>query len=352
MSHAGKAAIFIGFIILVLLLNSCKWARMHTLLEPVEMSFTRLTGTVRDFAADPYSNREIMPLTQSAATETLRNFRSKPASAATGKRILTLADCRALALANSLEIEKQRIEETSKKAVEYSSRTRLLPHVILSGELSERDNLAFSYSEILGREGIMPQTQSTDTGVTQFSTGRERQTFRYSLETRWSPTDAALAYYLTKTSRNETDKQRFIKIRVAQRLLGVVEASFHRLLTLQKTVPMGEKLLSIRKTVAQKTENLFDGKLASAQEYHASVQKLIRAERLLASLSNETERQRNLLASALQLSPEYCIYGGFHLVGEIRVPDFREKICTMELLATKEPSRGIYCWAGSSQLDK
>lgn len=336
MSHARKAATFIGFLIILLQLNSCKMARMNTFLEPVEMTFTRLTGTVRDFVADPYSNREFIPLTQSVATETLLNYRSKPVTAATGKRMLTLADCRALALANSLEIEKERIKVVSKKAVEYSNRTKLLPHVILSGELSQRDKLAFSFSEVLGQEGVNAEaTASDDTGVTTYSTGRERQTFRYSLETRWSPTDAALAYYLTKTSRNETDRQRFVKIRVAQRLLGVVEASFQRLLSLQKAVPRGEKLLSIRKTVARKTENLFERKLASVEEYHDSVQKLTKAERLLASLCNETERQRNLLASALQLSPEYCIDGGFCLVGEIRVPDYREKICNMEMIAIK-----------------
>ena len=335
MTPLNKAASFVSIFIILLALNSCKMARISPFLKPVETSLSHMSGKVEDFLADPFSNKELVPLIQSATSMTMFKFRSKPASAVTGRRLLTLADCRALAVASSLEIEKVRIEEISRRAVEFSNRTRMMPHVILAGELSERDNLAFSYSEILGREGVIPQPGSTGEGVNQFSTGRERGTFRYTLESRWSPTDAALAYYLTKTSRNEGDKKRFMRIRVTQRLFGVVDASFQRLLTLQETVPMGERLLSIRKTVAAKMENLFHDRLAAAEEYHQSTQKLITAERLVARLSNETERQRNLLASAMQLSPEYGKNCGFHLVGEVRAPDFRDDICTMELVAVK-----------------
>lgn len=335
MTLLRKAAASTSVLLILLALNSCKMARMNPFLKPVEKPLAHMSGAVKDLISDPFSNRELVPLTQSATSTTLLEFRNKPSTAVTGRRLLTLADCRALALAASLEIEKVRIQEISKKAVEYSNRTKLLPHLILSGELSERDNLAFSYSEVLGQEGVIPQPGSTGTGVNQFSTGRERGTFRYTLESRWSPTDAALAYYLTKTSRNEKDRQRYVRIRVTQRLLGVVDASFLHLLSLQKIVPMGERLLSIRKSVVAKMESLFHDRLTSAEEYHQSVQKLIKAERLAASLCNETEKQRNLLASAMQLSPEYCVDGGFHLVGEIRCPDFRDDICNMELIAVK-----------------
>ena len=234
MTPLNKAASFVSIFIILLALNSCKMARISPFLKPVETSLSHMSGKVEDFLADPFSNKELVPLIQSATSMTMFKFRSKPASAVTGRRLLTLADCRALAVASSLEIEKVRIEEISRRAVEFSNRTRMMPHVILAGELSERDNLAFSYSEILGREGVIPQPGSTGEGVNQFSTGRERGTFRYTLESRWSPTDAALAYYLTKTSRNEGDKKRFMRIRVTQRLFGVVDASFQRLLTLQE----------------------------------------------------------------------------------------------------------------------
>ena len=115
----------------------------------------------------------------------------------------------------------------------------MLPHVILSGELSERDNYNYSFSELLGQEGLQPDLPDAllgggaGTGVNNYSTGRERSTWRYVLETRWSPTDAALAYYLTRSSRNDKRKQHYIRIRIAQRLIGVVDSSFHRLLSLQ-----------------------------------------------------------------------------------------------------------------------
>jgi outer membrane protein TolC len=53
------------------------------------------------------------------------------------------------------------------------------------------------------------------------------------------------------------------------------------------------------------------------------------------SLGNEAEQQRNLLASAMQLSPEYCVDGGFFVVGEIPAPDFNERACDLEMIAVR-----------------
>jgi len=180
----------------------------------------------------PSLGNDHVNLAQSVAASTVLNHRIRPSTTLTGKKVLTREDCRGLALSNSLEIEQARIEEISQQAVEYSNRTKLLPHLLLSGELGERDNEPFSYSEILGQEGAAPEPGSRGTGVNQFATGRERTTWRYVLESRWSPTDAALAYYLSKSSYNDKQKQHYLRVRIAQKLIGIVDSSFVRLLAL------------------------------------------------------------------------------------------------------------------------
>jgi outer membrane protein TolC len=198
----------------------------------------------------------------------------------------------------------------------------------------------YSFSEILGREGEQPNIPDDlltggGTGVNNYSTGRERSTWRYVLEGRWSPTDAALAYYLTRSSRNDKRKQHYIRTRIAQRLMGVVDSSFYRLLSLQRVIPMAERLVKNRKSVAQKMENLLDRKLAAVEDYHQLKQKLIKARRLLASVRNEAEQQRNLLAASMWISPEYTGDGGFYLIGQLVEPAFNSQIEDMELTAVK-----------------
>ena len=78
-----------------------------------------------------------------------------------------------------------------------------------------------------------------------------------------------------------------------------------------------------------------DKKLATADRYQRIKKKLIAAEGMLVSLQNEAEQQRNLLASAMQLSPEYCVDGGFFVVGEIPTPDFDERACDLEMIAVR-----------------
>ena len=185
----------------------------------------------------PIPETDHVSFSQGVSSGALKEYRIRPATTVTGKREMTLEDCKAMALANSLDIQKVRSEETAQAAMEYSNRTKVLPHFLFSAELSSRDNEAYSYSEVLGQMGVTPQPGTTGTGVNQFSTGRERQTWRYTMESRWTPTDAALAYYLSRSSRNDKRKQHYLRVRVAQRLIGVVEASYYRLLTLQKVIP-------------------------------------------------------------------------------------------------------------------
>jgi hypothetical protein len=259
--------------LLFLSLSSCTQILNKPFLT-TQNSQERFFGKTR--LIDPFSDTDHVLLTQAAAMETAAGTRLRPATAATGSRAVTLEDCRSLAVANSLEAQQAYIEQLAQQALEKSNRTKLIPHVLFSGELGSRDNEAFSYSEVLGQEGVTPQPGSTGSGVNQFSTGRERTTWRYSFESRGSPTDAALAYYLVKTSRNDKRKHHYVRVRIIQRLYGIVDSSFARLLCLQEIIPMAEKLLSLRRKVSGKMEELFAQNLVQAEDYHKNKQKLIK----------------------------------------------------------------------------
>ncbi|MBI4963448.1 MAG: TolC family protein [Desulfomonile tiedjei] len=279
-------------------------------------------------------------VTDSNSAMTLINHRVKPATTVTGKRFLTLEDCRTLALGNNLDLQAARLEELTQQAIQYSNRTRILPHFIFSGDLSERSNLRYSYSDVLGLEGAHPRYQQQNLGgaqpgVTSFSTGHERSTWYYVLETRWSPTDAALAYYVTKSSANETTKSRYHKLRIAQKLVELVDSSFFRLLALQEVLPLAENLFSLRKGMLYKTEQLLQDRLGKVEEYHRAEQRTSRAKRLLGKIRNDIENERNILASAMALSPDYCIDGGFRLEGALSRPRFSSELCELEMIAVR-----------------
>ncbi len=320
----------------LVLLTSCSSSFLSFYRPANVMSgFARAVHATKTYLRDPFAGADTVALSQGVAVSTVVNSRLRPATTKTGKRPLTLPECRSIALGTSLEIQQARIETLTRQAIEESNRTKMLPKLILSAELSNRDNLAFSYSEVLGREGEIPDPGSTGTGVNQFSTGRERTTWRYVLETRWSPTDAALAYYLTKSSRNDKSKQHYIRVRIAQKLLEVVDSSYFRLLSLQRVIPMAQNLVRMRQDLSNKSDRLFQKQLIPVENYHGANKKLIRAQRILERLTNEAEQQRNLLASAMNVSPDTCTDGGFILVGDIVPPCYSEPICNMEMTAVK-----------------
>ena len=330
MTGISRTALVVGVCSLMLIISSCGPAWMQPLASPKD-----LLSAGRSFFDRPFQETDHVSFSQGASTGAIKEYRIRPATTVTGKREMTLEDCKAMALANSLDIQKVRSEETAQAAMEYSNRTKVLPHFLFSAELSSRDNESYSYSEVRGQMGVTPQPGTTGSGVNQFSTGRERQTWRYTMESRWTPTDAALAYYLSRSSRNDKRKQHYLRVRVAQRLIGVVEASYYKLLSLQTVIPSAWKLVDILREATSKNEKLLDKKLATADRYQRIKKKLIAAEGMLASLRNEAEQQRNLLASAMQLSPEYCVDGGFFVVGEIPTPDFDERACDLEMITSQ-----------------
>lgn len=267
---------------------------------------------------------------------TLINYRAKPVSALVGKTRLTLGECRTIALTNNLELQATRIDELTKRAIEYSNKTRLLPHFLFSGELSQRDNPPYSFSDVLGQEGLNPNPAAAGgTGVTNYSTSHERSTWRYSMEARWSPTDAALAYYVTRSSINDKLKAHYQKVRVGQKLVAVVDAAFFRVLGLQQCYSKAQQLVSARKAVEEKYKAAYRKKVVGVVDYNRAHRQLIRAETLLSTIRTELEKQRNILASALGMSPDYCVDGGFVLEGDLLVPRFDLEFCDMEMRALR-----------------
>ena len=292
-------------------------------------------GSLRSILSAPFSPVDDERFTKANSALVLINNRAKPASVALGKKLLSLEDCRSLALTNNLDLQVARLDEFTKDAVAYSSKTKMFPHFAFSGDLSERDNPPYSYSDVLGQEGRIPQPSSTGTGVTNYSTSHERSTWRYVLEARWSPTDVALAYYVAGSGRNDRLKSHYQRVRVAQKLIGLVDAAYFRLLSLQKCLPLAEKHAAIRSDIAAKVRKLFDKRLASVDDYNKTKQQEVRAERQLARIRNQMEKQRNLLASAMGVSPDYCPDGGFKVTGRLCVPVLDMEPCYMELTAVQ-----------------
>jgi len=195
--------------------------------------------------------------------------------------------------------------------------------------------MQFSYSDPMGQEGVAPEPTAGGDGVSNWSSGNERAAWRLVLEAKWSPTDAALAYYVSQSGANDRLKAHYQKVRVAQKMIGLVDSAYFKLLSLQHAVPLAERLVAVRSNVAKKTRMLVKRKLRGVKEYRKAKKDLIRAERLLSKLSTEMAEQRNILASAMALSPDYCVDGGFHVVGELSRPYFDARICDMELIAVK-----------------
>ncbi len=190
---------------------------------------------------NPFGPEDHVQFTAINTAKLLSASRVRPPIKAKGKKCLTLEDCRAIALANNLDLQAARVDEFAREAIKDTALTRALPHLTFTGDLNQRDNPLYSYADVLGQEGLAPTTES-GTGVTNFSTGHERTTWRYFLETRWSPIDAALAYYVSKNRLNDRLKSHHQRVRVAQRMIATIDAAFFRLLSLQESLADAKQL--------------------------------------------------------------------------------------------------------------
>jgi len=305
------------------------------------MMWRPATGAVSDafsgrkIVSDPFKPVDPISYTKSKAASALLEYRIKPAAAVVGQKPLELIECRNLAIGSNLELQAARMDEISKQAIEFSNRTKLLPHFLASAELGERDNLAYSYSDQGAYQGNAPDFSPVPSGsVSNWAMGRERSTWRYVLEMRWSPTDAILAYYLTLSSGNERLTAHFQKVRVAQKLVGVVDAAFFRLLSLQQCGPMARNLSELRADILSRMERLLERKLKTVDDCERARQSHVKARALAAMLENETQTQINILASAMGVSPDKC--AGLTVVGNLPEPVMDECITNLEMIAVQQ----------------
>ncbi len=273
------------------------------------------------------------PFIRANAAAALEYHRYQPVTRVVGKRSLTLDDCRNIALTNNLEVHVARIEELTKAAVAESHKTKALPRLLVYADLIQRDNQLYVYSDVLGQEGRTPRTGAVDGGVTDYYTSQERSIGRYVLETRWNLTDAALAYFLSKSSSNDRLKSHYQKVRVAQKMISAVDQAYFRLLGLQKSLPVAEELVSIRSKLSKEMKQSADRGVVGITEYEKARQQELRAGRALSKIRNETEKQRNILASLLGLSPDRHVDGGFRVTGDLSVPSFQAPISDLEMQA-------------------
>lgn len=316
---------------IALVLLACCFTMLSASCRLGSWSFLRPGPGLRDLGSVFYGGDHVT-FTRASAAVALEKHRLTPPPMVAGNRIFHLVDCRAIALSNNLDIQVARLEEITKKSIEHSNRTKLLPHLVCSGELSERDNTLYSYSDPMGFEGQAPEAGG-GVGVNNWATSHERGTWRYSWETRWSPTDAALAFYVTRSSVNDTIKAHYQKVRVAQKLIGIVDSSYFRLLSLQECMPIAEELVSVCTRVAKNTERLLEKRLKPLEDYHRAKQRLIKARGILDSVRNEMEKERNNLASAMALAPGFGKDCGIRVEGKLQHPSFKGDICQMEMEA-------------------
>ncbi|MFH1116624.1 MAG: TolC family protein [Pseudomonadota bacterium] len=266
------------------------------------------------------------------ASIVLSKYRSRPVAAVNGNRmVLTLHDCTRLALENNLDIQAQLWDEQVKRSLASSERLGMLPKVEGKYDLTQRDRPSFSRSDVLDAEGAFEVSgPGPGTGVTNFSTGRERSARAWNAQVKWSPVDAAMARYNWRIRRNESTYARYQRVRVAQQLVGTVGAAYYRLLALMECIPKAKALVADRDKIASDLRALAGKQLITGEEYLEAAAKAVEARNQLAQIGVDIRKQRELLASTMNVSPDGC----FRLTGRLfPVPPPGMDPCKLEAAA-------------------
>jgi outer membrane protein TolC len=232
-------------------------------------------------------------------------YRARPLSAVShGKDVLTADDCVRIALENSLDVATAAWDEQVKQSLAGSTRVRMLPRIETYFEQSARDRPMWSRSDVMGAEGLWERTgPQPGTGVTNFSTARERGQRQMNAQLKWSPMDACMARYLTQVRRNEAQQARYQRVRVAQQLVGTVTATFYRLLALTEALPKAKALEGNRQSIAKDLQSLDENAMVDKQELILARSLLTEATGVLSDMYVSIEKQKELLASAMNVSP-------------------------------------------------
>jgi outer membrane protein TolC len=249
----------------------------------------------------------LVQLRQDNAQAVLSMYRARPLTALThGKDVLALDDCVQIALANSLDMQTALWEEQVRQSLARSAGVRMLPRAETTFEESARDRTAWSRSDVMGAEGAWERNATgpePGTGVTNFSTSRELGQRLWNVQLKWSPMDACMARYLTQVKSNEAIHARYQRARVAQQLVGTVTATFYRLLALTQAVPKAQALEANRRSIASDLASLDESAMVDKQELITARSLLTEASNTLAEMYVTVEKQKELLASAMNVSP-------------------------------------------------
>jgi outer membrane protein TolC len=262
----------------------------------------------------------------------LTMYRARPLAAANhGKTDVTVHDCIRLALENSLDLQTAIWDEQVKGQIAAASRMRMYPRLEGGYLLSQRDRPLFSRSDVIDQEGAYEVVgPGPITGVTNFSTGRERFLRTWQAQALWSPMDAMMARYLSDVKHNEVGYSAYQRVRVAQQLIGTVTGAFYRLLALVEALPKTEALESHRRNIVKDLESLSKGQLVSSDEFLAAQSQLAEAQNQTAELRLNIGRQKELLAVAMNVCPDTIL----KVIGQLMpVPNYFMEPCKLEAAA-------------------
>jgi outer membrane protein TolC len=265
------------------------------------------------------------------ASLVLTTSRARPIEAANnGKNVLALHDCVRLALGNNLDIQSALWDEQVKNKLARASLGKMLPRIQGSYNMSQRDTLPWSRSDVIGQEGLYEALgPAPGTGVTNYSTSRERFSRNWSAQLLWSPMDAAMARYLADVKWNEASQAHFQRARVAQQLVGTVTSAFWRLRALNEAAPKAQALETHRKNIARDLKSLLENALVESQEYLTAKTQLAEASQQFSEVHLNIGRQRELIATAMNVSPDSC----FQVIGDLRLAVTGLDACKLEAAA-------------------
>jgi outer membrane protein TolC len=263
---------------------------------PLSMLLLVLGGCTQDLARTRQENASVV----------LSAYRTRPLAAVNnGQSLVGLHDCVRVALENSLDIQVAIWEERARADFARSARVRMLPRNEWNYELSTRDRPQFSRSDLIDHEGQWEVSgPAPGSDVTNFSTGRERFQRPWNTQLKWSPIDSCMARFLCQVKNNEATHARYQRVRVAQQLTGTVTAAFYRLLALSEALPKARDLEANRQSILADLQKLGKNALVDPQEVITARAQLTEASSTLADTMTSIGRQRELLAAAMNVSPE------------------------------------------------
>ncbi len=276
------------------------------------------------------------------AQRVLTAFRARPIAVANqGRTDLTLHDCRRLVLSNSLDLHTALWDEQVKARTAQSTLPAILPKIEGRYEYSQRDTIPWGRSDVINQEGAFEAVgPGPGTGVTNWSSGKNRAWSRGQIEMKWSPMDSAMALYLSRVKSNEADYARYQRARVAQQLIGSASSAFYRLLALQEAVSKAKVMVAKTREVAKDLENVKErGRVRDLdrlreKDYRENLSNseavLSDSNEKLSHLYVSMARQRDLLASNMNVCPDDC----FRVVGTLYpIPKCDLQPCKLESAA-------------------